>query len=349
MKNNPSCPFCGNDETFAARTGLSVFGTWKNAAFTDSEKYFCGRCETAFVYPIPDSSALSRFYETQYRDSLTIGSDSRSISLPIEMAFSEKSFLRAQNLFDLMRQNNMGFPSGSSHLDVGGYQGLFAWAVSRLFNTSATVSDFSKEGLEFAEKYLGIRTIEQAHLFDMDEKFDLISLVQVLEHVTRPEEYLLEIKSQILARNGILYIEVPNILSFPLSDPAHLYDFSTGSLSSLLEKVGFRVLAVKVHGFPNLPSLPKINHTISVLAMESKMKAGDLPAPTNRETETKISELRFRVNHISKEIILSGNEIGSALVMILIALGRVFFSTIAFFAPSFASSWLHSLKARFGR
>ncbi|MFA5406138.1 MAG: class I SAM-dependent methyltransferase [Candidatus Nanoarchaeia archaeon] len=84
--------------------------------------------------------------------------------------------------------------------------------------------------------------------------FDVVTLFHVLEHISNPKKFLLDIKS-LLKKNGSLVIEVPNINSFEakifkssniyLGVPVHFYQFSEQSLRFLLESVGFIVKSVK--------------------------------------------------------------------------------------------------------
>ena len=54
------------------------------------------------------------------------------------------------------------------------------------------------------------------YIKDIDENnFDLITIVHVLEHLDKPIENILKLKS-ILSENGVIYAEVPNLYGLPI-------------------------------------------------------------------------------------------------------------------------------------
>lgn len=77
-------------------------------------------------------------------------------------------------------------------------------------------------------------------------RYDAILMVHVLEHFREPLDTLRRVNT-LLATDGVLYIAVPNIMKpdEPLDrffHAEHLYYFSPGTLSRMLEKVGFELL-----------------------------------------------------------------------------------------------------------
>ena len=84
-----------------------------------------------------------------------------------------------------------------------------------------------------------------------ENKFDLISINQVLEHVLDPYSFLLDIRKD-LADGGCVYIEVPDISDFETLPPEHdrfqmqhLWYFSTTSLYNICKLTGYKVLAIE--------------------------------------------------------------------------------------------------------
>ena len=83
--------------------------------------------------------------------------------------------------------------------------------------------------------------------FFSDQKFAVITICDVLEHVEDPFEVLKKCH-QLLLPNGLIYIQVPNVLGFkiPFGDdlglPHHLWQFSPKPLIKLSENTGFELL-----------------------------------------------------------------------------------------------------------
>ncbi|WP_299054689.1 class I SAM-dependent methyltransferase [uncultured Polaribacter sp.] len=87
--------------------------------------------------------------------------------------------------------------------------------------------------------------------FFTENKFDVITLWHVLEHVENLEEYIYKLKS-LLKENGTLVIAVPNFKSYDATYykefwaafdvPRHLWHFSQNSIHKLFSKVSMTVV-----------------------------------------------------------------------------------------------------------
>ncbi len=90
-----------------------------------------------------------------------------------------------------------------------------------------------------------------------EEHFDAIVMDDVIEHFGDPEAELREVW-RILRKHGVVLIHTPNVDSawyklmrthwVHLKPGEHLYYFSPSTLATLLEKVGFRVVATRPSG-----------------------------------------------------------------------------------------------------
>lgn len=107
-----------------------------------------------------------------------------------------------------------------------------------------------------------------------DERFDIIVLNAVIEHVYDPDSMVAACR-QLIAPGGVLYLDVPNedhlladvagavnrVLGrpgifklAPTFPPYHVFGFSPGSLTMLLEKHGFAVDHLEVRSSTKVPS-----------------------------------------------------------------------------------------------
>jgi SAM-dependent methyltransferase len=91
---------------------------------------------------------------------------------------------------------------------------------------------------------------------NQEERFDLISMSHVLEHMTDPVAYLSELRRSCLTSDGWLFLEVPNLYSHFSFEVAHLYSFSSHSLEQVIQKAGFRVIQLIKHGQPRSRTIP---------------------------------------------------------------------------------------------
>lgn len=203
-------------------------GTRDNASI---DVYRCNECGTRF---------LSRLdINNDYENGFMHGTSSLS-SFDIEqrlLSCENDDMRRANMIKDIYRNKNV--------LDFGcGYGGF-------LQNISGTAT--SCKGVELGKserQYLQRKGITcKKSIDEYEEKFDVITLFHVFEHLSNPKMWL-EKYSEYLTEKGYLIIEVPNaddiLLSLYESEKfadftywsAHLYLYTIKSLTDLIEKTG---------------------------------------------------------------------------------------------------------------
>jgi SAM-dependent methyltransferase len=152
-------------------------------------------------------------------------------------------------------------------LDVGSGKGEFLYEAVK-DNWEAVGIEPSEEFCEFAQTKYKVKafhgSLDQSNEIQKSY-FDVVSMNHVLEHVGRPHE-LLKLISCYLVEDGLIFIEVPNADSYflriidiyfklkklnwssrlsPLHPPYHKYGYTKQSLKYLLDKCGYKVVAVK--------------------------------------------------------------------------------------------------------
>lgn len=142
-------------------------------------------------------------------------------------------------------------PTPHSMLDIGGASGVLAWSFQTDGDWISHVADPSDEA-DFIETSLRIPLARRRYekgLFG--RRFDLVSMVFVLEHLVDPGATLHDIAGDLTER-GVLYVEVPDVAAFghkPLDDDifnsTHLWMFDPVSFVELLSRSAFEVLALR--------------------------------------------------------------------------------------------------------
>jgi len=210
----------------------------------------CTECGLVFRNPRPSYETTREYYKENYSN---IFCEEKIKN------YREKIFLPF--LLDVIKDKGRG-----RLLDVGCGYGVFlnlaknqGWEVFGV--------ELSIDACQFAQNNLGLNVfcgdLKDA-AFPKDH-FDIVTLWNVLEHMTNPLEQLLEIK-RILRNNSLLFIRLPNFLfqekarrigeSFDrlflgctnLSrkiSVSHLYAFTPLSISNLLESTGFSTFSVR--------------------------------------------------------------------------------------------------------
>ncbi len=141
-------------------------------------------------------------------------------------------------------------------LDIGSGRGWVLFFLKKYFNYETAVgTQIAANAYQFSKEKLKLEIYNQDLLeVSFDQKFDVVSILHVLEHVENPERYIERI-GEILDRRGWLFIEVPNYQAWSrrltkrhwlaLDLKHHLFFFTPASLTALLEKHGFKIKEIR--------------------------------------------------------------------------------------------------------
>src|SRR2546427_11580208 len=217
----PVCPACGEASADGA---IDKYGR--------CELFGCNECGLQFWEPreMPDA----RWYEQMYG-----GRDEKL--LPLEPG--HKYFLA-----------DPFAPRGGELLDIGCGTGNFL-AAARDAEYRVTGIELDRKAARFAKERVGLQrvfplTISEFAGQHADEKFDVVTFFEVLEHQAAPVEFLQKV-SMVLKPQGTIALSVPNrerwmtgpdVLDYP---PNHFLRWNAAALRKFLSVQGFEVLSIR--------------------------------------------------------------------------------------------------------
>ncbi|MFN4244945.1 MAG: class I SAM-dependent methyltransferase [Brevinematia bacterium] len=228
-----NCSICkGSDLSFFLRSNVFGFNV-----------YSCNSCGMVFRFPMPSKDELERFYDEGYYSGKNVYSylDERNV-LGSEFVWRE----RLKKIIKLYELENHRKPS--TILDVGCSFGGFL-KVSASFGLEPYGVEVSKYSSEYAQS-IGIKVI-QGNIEDVyigSEMFDIITMIEVIEHLSDPLKVMSDIYSA-NTKGGIVLVQTANIEglqsrfwggNYHYYLPGHLHYFSNKTLRNLLFKVGYR-------------------------------------------------------------------------------------------------------------
>ena len=187
------CALCGNENL-----KLIVTEDWFGDDFNVVR---CGKCKLIFTNPRPTREWKENFYDPDINEYLQ--QDQR------EFPFQNENLISRIDVpaWDYLKTQ---LPNGSKLLDVGCSSGAFVRAaLHHGFNASGM--DYSEEAVAHARNTDNL-DVFQGHVEKIpaeDNSYDIITLIQVIEHFDHPMEALAELQ-RVLKPGGLLYLETVN-------------------------------------------------------------------------------------------------------------------------------------------
>ena len=208
----------------------------------------CLNCGFVFQSPRMDKQELDIFYQEEYR-SIYQGSKD-----PVQKDLNVQTN-RANTLLDILEESEI--EKVERHLDIGCSSGILIERVAGHYQCQSIGVEPGDAYRTYAENR-GIKvyaSLEDVHKAG-EKKFDLITMIHVLEHLPDPVEYLIQLKDRWLKSSGVLLLEVPNLYAHSSFEVAHLSSFSQFTLEETLRKAGFNLKTLLKHGKPRSLLIP---------------------------------------------------------------------------------------------
>lgn len=251
------CPVCNSSNIELAFN--SIDGEVSMSGFT---LYLCKECYLYFVNPQPTSEWLEEYYNTDYLARTTQDGI-------VDFKTHFKNFGRGDAekiLLNIKRVRTVG-----RVLDIGcGTGGLVKVLHEDGFNVTGI--DISKDAIIKAQELGPLNLINiSIENFNTTERFDLIILYGVIEHLREPQKIIEKI-SNFLNKDGNLLIYTPlvNGLQFSylreyaglIMPPYHLFNFSYESILSLTKR--FKLIPILTINASCKGWLPSIARRIGI-------------------------------------------------------------------------------------
>ena len=239
----PECPLCGGCETqFACanrdrRRGIP--GEWRY--------WECRTCRSLFQHPMPTFHELQGFYANYTHTDCIDRAPSRGTRWA--------ALRRAYHVLtgDADPRDFVPARRGTRILDFGcgaaPYLNYFRSAGVDISGAEISPTLVAAHRAAGADVVL-IESMERIPF--ANEEFDVVYLMQVIEHVLDPRELLAEV-SRVLKRPGTLYLAMPNARSIwrrafgarwvaGWFAPYHLFVYSMSGIRALAQATGFQVV-----------------------------------------------------------------------------------------------------------
>ena len=206
------------------------------------------------IKPTPTPEEIEKYYAQEFYS----GDYQKLNDSSLEVQLEDKEFYDShrEDMCESI-QTILGKPlKGLKILDIG-----CGWGQALLYFKNKGMDcygfDPAPKAVEYGRKR-GLNNLILAGLDTMNvfkQRFDIVTLLNVLEHLADPVEIIDEIKKHVLKPGGLIIIDVPNEFNqlqtagqklhgldeWWVSPPGHLNYFSKDTICNLLEGKGFKV------------------------------------------------------------------------------------------------------------
>lgn len=209
--------------------------------------YLCQTCGFVFQNPGESAAADPAFYDETYRKLY------QSTEEPTAKDLRQQR-LRAEYQLNLMQ--NHGVCRLGRALDIGASSGTLMQTFHEAYGGEMIGVEPGNAYRKLAEEK-GFKVYPSLDQLQANEtaKFDLVTIMHVLEHLEDPLGTLREIKAGLLEDRGFLLVEVPNFYAHESYELAHLSCFTEHTLSEMLKQAGYSIMHARKHGYPRSETL----------------------------------------------------------------------------------------------
>jgi len=194
------------------------------------------------------NTSLKEYYRDHYRKLYTPIIGKKLSSREIFEMYLPYQQMRIDELQSIL---NRGLNPEMRVLEIGCSAGHFLYAMKKHVKECVGI-EYNSEDAEFVSCELGIRSYtEPIENTDIPSQyFDLVAILQVLEHIADPIGFLSTV-SRYLKRGGYLCVEVPNVQEVLLSvysispyrdfyfKEPHIFYYSPSTLEMVMDRAGF--------------------------------------------------------------------------------------------------------------
>lgn len=208
--------------------------------------YYCSNCMLYVQENDLTDKQLEDIYSNYRSRDMREGTVKEAFDRIINLPNSENK-QRVDNLLRDLRNGN-----GKKLLDIGSGLGVFPYAMKQK-GYNVTCIEPNPDSYKFMGQELGLNTFQA--FFGKENryiKYDLVTLIHLLEHIRDPIEILKTVKDHHLLNGGSVYIEVPNAKEFKTLDKdhdefnsTHLFFFTPESLEQVAREVGLTVYSIR--------------------------------------------------------------------------------------------------------
>ncbi|MDO8497731.1 MAG: class I SAM-dependent methyltransferase [bacterium] len=253
---------------------------------------------TLYLSPLPSKKEIETYYKTNF-------------TYTVVPATVKRLRQRAGHILEKLKSLN---PDGISLLDIGSGYGYFLEEAKKTYMEGVGLEPSKK--MYSHSKKAGLQVVNSAlEDYHPKNKFDFITLIQIIEHVENPLQFLKKVET-LMNKDAVLYIETPNLDSHLfhfekesytfLTPPDHLGIFSKKTFQELLSRTNLEILDVTTYSYPEhfMGVIKKILHSNPPLPSQTSFPSSTPPLSLSKKLkyiliDTMIASLLYKILNLN--------------------------------------------------
>ena len=254
-----NCPVCNkmNNKTFKITK-------WKKIELKYS---ICKNCSLVYLNPRMNDQNTQDFYEKYYR----VLYDGDAIPTQEQINYQLGRALYFKKVLD---PYIISINSSDLILDIGSSAGILLDTFSELKGKNNRIMGIEPgEGYRNHSKAKGYQVFENIDSVPNQyyNKFKLITMSHVLEHLANPVDFLSFVSEKLLSNDGIMMIEVPNLYGHASFEIAHNLCYTRKTLCDTLSLASLKVINLHSHANPLTSMRPMFLNAIVQKSYDQKI------------------------------------------------------------------------------
>ena len=270
--HSQDCPLCGCDNFKPLNKNDRYFMGLRTVG--------CLKCGLVQTNPRPSERGLNQFYSFSYRKYY------QGVVAPNAEYLKKLNKEHRLSLAVKFIQEKLNLKKNASILDIGCSEGIMFGEFRKAgFEGELFGIELNRDFANYAQKNYNSKVYEK--ITDASDKFDLITMNHVFEHLLNPVEELRKIKPYINLE-GYVYIDVPDVEEYSNVNDlhiAHLFHYSCRTLTVMLNVAGYEVLLCEKH---TPKDHPKSIRLLAKLAVNESLVVIDTSEITEKKSWDRI-------------------------------------------------------------
>ena len=255
---NAPCPLCGSEEHSIQHKAKDLYNNFDGNFYTSK----CTNCGFIYTNPRPSKDNIDKLYPDDA--GYLVPKDVQKVPNKIQSVLKRKNGYnhlkinpcKLCNPLLIRKIKIQSFPNyieNGKLLDIGASYGDYMYKMQSLgWNVKGIELNQNSVNHANDKLHLDVRK-ELIEDFNPNQKFDVVHMGMVLEHIINPKEVLEKIKT-ILAPEGTFIFSIPNVSGFEsklfgqywysLHLPMHLNHFSPKTICALLKSIGAKEIKI---------------------------------------------------------------------------------------------------------